>query len=142
MGLRHQGDIGRRQGRAHADDLGVRFGVHQAGKAIARVAPDADAAMAVLLVEEDTGWGRGGVIASLLQVVVQFLDTRLMRDRWEQIGRTGRRLGGVGVAPSMDLIEMFGLGIVGLQVVIGDRPGRRNPVVVVEFSKILLAQAK
>src|SRR5262249_47761026 len=42
----------------------------------------------------------------------------------------------------MDLIEVFGLGVVGLQVFIGDRPGWRYPVVVLEFTEIFLAHAK
>src|SRR5438874_1264316 len=42
----------------------------------------------------------------------------------------------------MHLIEVFGLGVVGLQVFIGDGPSRRYPVVMFEFAKIFLAHAK
>jgi hypothetical protein len=39
--------------------------------------------VAVAFIEEDTGWRRGWVVTSLLQVIVQLLDTRLMGERRE-----------------------------------------------------------
>ena len=68
--------------------------------------------MAVLLVNQDAGGSRAGVIAGLLEIIVEFLNARLVRYRWKQIGRTGRGVGGVDTALPVDLIQVLGLGVV------------------------------
>ncbi len=58
------------------------------------------------------------------EVLVQLLDARLMADRGILVGRAGRRLGRILAALTVDLVEMLGLGVVRLEVVVADRPGR------------------
>ena len=68
-----------------------------------------------------------------------------MRGSWETagngIGRARRRLGRVLAARAVHLVELLGLRVVGLHLVVGDRPGRRDAVVVLELAEVLLAQA-
>src|SRR5690349_18180280 len=42
----------------------------------------------------------------------------------------------------MHLIQIFGLRVVGLEIVIADRPGRRESAVVAQFAEIFFAQAE
>ena len=55
------------------------------------------------------------------------------RARW-------RRLGGILAAIAVHLVEVLGLQVVRLELVVGDRPGRRDAAVVPELAEVLLAQ--
>ncbi len=93
------------------------------------------------LVQHHRG-GRGErVVAGGLEIVEQFLDARLAGDRRRRIGRAGRRLGGIDAVLAVHLIELLGLGVIGLEFVVADRPGRRDAVVMLQLAEILLAQA-
>jgi hypothetical protein len=82
-----------------------------------------------------------GVVAGGLEVVGELLDPRLVGDRRERIRRTGRWLGRVLAARAMYLVELLGLGVVRLDLVVGDRPGGRDAIVVAKLAEILGAQA-
>ena len=75
------------------------------------------------------------------EVVGELLDPRLVRDRREGIGSARRRLGRVLAARAVHLVELLGLRVVGLHLVVADRPGGRDAVVVAELAEVLLAQA-
>ena len=55
-------------------------------------------------------------------------------------GRARGRLGRVLAAGAVHLVELLGLRVVRLHVGVGDRPRRREPVVVPELAEVLLAQ--
>ena len=73
------------------------------------------------------------------QVVGQLLDTRLVADRRVRVGPAGRRLGRVLAAGAVHLVELLGLRVVGLHVVVADRPGGRDAVMVSQLAEVLLA---
>src|SRR3984893_6538992 len=75
------------------------------------------------------------------QVVGELLDARLVRHRRERIRRARWWLSRVFATRAMHLIHLLGLGIVRLHLVVADGPGRRDAVVVLEFTEILFAQA-
>jgi len=80
------------------------------------------------------------MITCALQIVGQLLDARFVADRWKGIRRTGRRIGGIIAAPAVNIVEPLGLRIVGLQIVVADRPVRRHAVSGAMRGKIFLAQ--
>src|SRR5713226_9890320 len=53
-----------------------------------------------------------------------------------------RRLGGIFASLSVDVVQTLGVGIVRLQIVVADRPGRRKTAVMFYFSEVLRAQAE
>ena len=75
------------------------------------------------------------------EVVGQLLDARLVATGGEGVGRAGRRFGRVLSPGAVDLVELLGLGVVGLQLVVADRPGGRDAVVVLELAEVLGPQA-
>ena len=74
------------------------------------------------------------------EIVVQLLDARLVADGGMRIGRAGWRFGRVFAALSVHVIHLLGLGVVGLQLVIGDWPGRREAAVVLDLAEVFLAE--
>ena len=75
------------------------------------------------------------------QVVKELLDARLMRNRRIGIWRACGRFGRIHSAETVYLIHLLGLRVIGLHVLVADRPRRRNPIVFAQFSEILSAQA-
>ena len=76
-----------------------------------------------------------------LEVVGELLDPGLVGYRGERIGRAGRRLGRVLAPRAVHLVELLGLGVVGLELVVGDRPRRGDAVVVAQLAEVLGAEA-
>ena len=68
-----------------------------------------------------------------------------MRGSWETagngIGRAGRWLGRVLAARAVHLVELLRLRVVRLHLVVADRPGRGDAVVVAQLAEVLRAQA-
>ena len=62
-------------------------------------------------------------------------------DRRERVLRAGRPLGGVLAVPAVHQVQVLGLGVVRLQVLVPDRPGRRDPAVVAQLAEVLAAAA-
>ena len=56
------------------------------------------------------------------------------------VRRRRRRLGRVLAPGAVHLVELLGLGVVGLEHAVVDRPGRRDPAVVLELAEVALAQ--
>ena len=109
------------------------------GKAIAGPAADAMAVGPVVLEEADAAGRVERVVAGLLEVVRQLLDARLVGQRRERVLGARVALRGVLAVVAVDLVEVLGPGVVRLHVVVRDRPGRRDPVVVAELAEVLAA---
>ena len=115
------------QRRIDAHDLRIGLAVQQAGKAVERIAADADAGrrgLAVLLIQQNAERQMKRVQTVLHQAVVQRLDARLVRNR--RIGKrpAGRRLVRVFAALAVNVKQPFGLGIIGLERLVFERPRR------------------
>ena len=136
-----QGDVRMLERRAHADHLGVGLGVEDAGEAVAVGAAHARAVGRVRLVEEDPARRMERVVAGARQVVGELLDARLVRDRRMRVVAARVRLGRVLPAGTVHLVELLGLRVVRLELVVGDRPGGRDAVVVLKLAEVLPAQA-
>jgi hypothetical protein len=80
------------------------------------------------------------MVAAALEVVGELLDARLVRDRGERERRGARRLGRVFARLAVHEVELLGLGVVRLELVVGDRPRGRHAAVVADLSEVLLAQ--
>jgi hypothetical protein len=65
-----------------------------------------------------------------------------MADGRMGVGATCGRLGRVFPSPTMHLVKVFGLQIVRFEIFIGNRPGRRDTVVVLDFTEVLATQTK
>ena len=64
-----------------------------------------------------------------------------MGDGRERVGGARGRFGRVLAPGPVDLVELLGLHVVGLHVLVGDRPRGRDPAVVAHLPEVLLAQA-
>ena len=126
--------------RPHAEHLGVGLRVHQAREAVARGAAHAVAVRHVVLEQPHTAGGMKRPQPGRLEVVGELLDARLMADRGKRVGRGRRRLRRILAARTVDLVELLGERVVRLHLRIGDRPRRRDPVVMAQLAEVLLAQ--
>ena len=125
----------------HAEHLGVGLGVHQAREAVAGRAAHAVAVRHVRLVQHHAAGRVERMEPGGGEVVRELLDPRLVRDRRERVGSARRRLGRVLAARAVHLVELLGQRVVGLHLVVADRPRRRDAVVVLQLAEVLLAQA-
>ena len=125
---------------------GVRLGVQQAREAIDPVAADAHAGPCrparLDLLEVDPDRQVEGVQPELLQVVAQLLDARFVRHRRVGVLGAGRALGRVLSVLAVHQVEVLRLGVIGLQVVVRDRPGRRDPTMVAKLAEVLRAETE
>src|SRR5581483_252421 len=76
------------------------------------------------------------------EVFGQVLYARLVTDGRMRIWPARRRLGRIFAALAVHMIQPLSRGVVRLQIVIRDRPSRRNSAVVLDLAEILLAQPK
>src|SRR6266581_4464645 len=106
------------QGRLNANHLRVGLGVYKTGKAITGGASDAFALLRVSFVQENANREMKRLVAELLQVVAQLLNPRFVRDRWKAIRFTGGWFRRIFSPNSMDLIKVFRLGVIRLQIFI------------------------
>src|SRR5215471_3639866 len=65
-----------------------------------------------------------------------------MTDGGKRVRPRSVGLRGIFTSLSVDLVQLFCLGVIGLQVVIANWPSRRDAPVVLECTEILPAQAK
>ncbi len=136
FGVDQQGDVRLVQDRAHGDDVGVGLGVYQARVAITPGTADALAGRPVRLVEQDAAGRVERVVARSGQGVGDLLDPRLVRHRRPRVLLRAVALGGILAVHSVDLVEPLGLGVPRLELVIGQRPGGRDAVGVLELAEI------
>ena len=141
VGVSQQRDVRVLERRPHGQHLGVGLGVHEAREAVAGGAADAGAVGHVGLVQHDSAGRVEGLVTRGGEVVGELLDARLVRHRREGIGRARGRLGRILAARAVNLVELLGLRVVRLHLVVADRPGGRDAVVVAQLAEVLLAQA-
>ena len=127
--------------RPHSEHLCVGLGVHQAREAVAGGAAHAVAVRHVRLVQHHPAGGVKRMVPRGGEVVRELLDPGLVRDRREWVGSARRRLRRVLAPRPVHLVELLGQRVVGLHLVVADRPRRRYAVVVLELAEVLLAQA-
>ena len=72
----------------------------------------------------------------------ELLDARLVRDGRVRERARAPRLGRVLAALPVHEVEPLGLGVVGLEVGVGERPGGRDAAVVADLVEVALAQAE
>ena len=110
------------------------------GIAVAPRAADARALRPVGLVVEDPARRMERVVSRLLQVVGQLLDARFVRHRGPRVLLAPGALGRVLAVVAVDLVEPFGLRVERLEVVVGERPLRRDAVDVLQLAEVLRPQ--
>ena len=115
--------------------------MHEAGPAIHRVAADAGAVGHVRLVQHHPAGSVEGPVAGGGEIVRELLDARLVGDGREGIGSACRGLRGVLASSTVHLVELLRLRVVGLHLVVGDGPGRRDAILVLDLAEVLGAQA-
>ena len=81
-----------------------------------------------------------GLMARGLEVVGELLDPRLVRDRRVRIRSARGRLGRVLPARPVHLVSLLRERVVRLELVVRDRPGGRDAVVMADLSEVLLAE--
>ena len=94
----------------------------------------------VRLVEHDPARRVERLVAGRLEVVRELLDPRLVRHGGMRVRRARRRLGRILAPRAVHLVELLRQRVVRLELVVGDRPGRRDAVVVLQLAEVLLAQ--
>src|SRR5207245_2637111 len=82
------------------------------------------------------------LVPGFRQVIAQLLDARFVRYLGILVRRARRRFRGVFAALTVYLVQMFRLGVIGLHLVVTDRPRRRHAAMVLQFAKIFLAQTE
>ena len=125
----------RRERGAHAAHVGVGLAVGQAGEAVEPVAAHAAAGLGIRLVEVDADRQVERMVAGPLEVVGELLDPRLVRHRRIRERPGAPRLGRILAGLAVDQVQPLGLGVVGLEVVVGDRPRRRDAAVVADLAR-------
>ncbi len=140
-GAGEQRDVRELQRGADTEHVGVGLRVDEAREPVTVDAADALRKRHVVFGQHDPARGVERLVASPYQIVVELLNARLVRDRRERIRATGGRLGGILAARAVDLVQVLGPHVIGLEVGVRDRPGRGNPVLVAELSEVALAQA-
>ncbi len=81
------------------------------------------------------------MMADPLQAVDQGLDARLVAHGRIGIGRAGPGLRRVRTPQAVHMEEPLGLGVIGLEDIIADRPGGGHALLVNQLAEVLLAQA-
>ncbi len=140
LGPGEQRDVGPAQQGPDRDDLGVGLGVHQARVAVAPGAADAGAGGPVRLVQHDPARRVERVVAALGQVIGNLLEPGLVGDGGPRVRLAAGAFGGVLAGVAVHLVQPLGLGVPGLEVVVGQRPGRGDPVDVLDLAEVPGAQ--
>jgi hypothetical protein len=99
-------------------------------------------AVLVLVEQHSERVSMRGVQAELLEIVVEFLDAGLVLDGAIGEVTAARPVGGVFAGCAVDVVETLGLGVVGLEVLVGQGPGRRQAAVVVYHTELLRPEAE
>ena len=136
LGVDEQRHVRHTEHRPYRDGLRIGLGVHETRVPVAPRAADAVAARAVVLVEQDPARRVERVISTLLEVVGQLLDPRLVRHGRPRILLAPVPLGRVLTVVAVHLVEPFGFRVVRLEVVVGQRPGGRDPVDMPEITEV------
>ena len=80
------------------------------------------------------------MIAGRFQIVEQFLDARFVRHRRIRVWVVAPGLSWIRSPQAMRVIHLFGLCIVGRYLFVGDRPRRRDSIVMPQLAEVLFAK--
>ena len=120
--VRPQRDVRVLERGPHAEHVRVRLAVGEAREAVELGAPHAPPLLRVGLVEVDADRQVERLEPRALEVVVELLDPRLVRDGRVRERARAARLGGVLAGLAVDEVELLRLGVVRLEVVVGEGP--------------------
>ena len=140
LGVDQEGDVGPVQHGPDRDDLSVRLGMDQAREAVAGVAANAGAERPVSLVQQDPARRVERTVTGGGQRVGDLLDPRRVRDGGPRVLPGPVALGEILAVRAAYLVEPFGLGVPRLEVVVAQRPGRGQPVDVLDLAEVRRAQ--
>ena len=115
--------------------------MNEAWKAVAGLAADAPAVRHVSFIHHHGRRGVKRMITGRGEIVRELCDTRLVRDGRPGIRGACRRISRVDPVLPVHLIELFGLGVVGLDLFVADGPGGRHAVVMAQLAEILFPEA-
>ncbi len=150
----HQGDVGQVQNLPDAVDVGVGFGVDEAGIAVAGVAADALGGEGVGFVALEAKRDGEGVYTELADAGFDFSHARFVFKGGIGIvlgveglggieaGAKASGDGGCGAEIAVDVEKLLGLGIEGLEIGVGDGPGGGDAAVVPDDAEVLGAHAE
>src|SRR5437762_11121553 len=110
------------QRRQDAADMRIGFGVHQTQEAVAGIATNAGALPRIFLIKHDPERRVKWFYPKPREIVAQLLNTRLVADSWERISPGAARFSRIFSTMPVHMIDAFSLGVIRLQLVIGDRP--------------------
>src|SRR4051812_35649531 len=99
---------------------------------------DARAFASVLLIQPNSQRHMERLMSHSCQVIMQLLNPRLVTHGRMRIRCAGFWIGGILASIPMDLVEGFRLGVKWFELVISDRPRRRNAAMMYQRPKILL----
>ncbi len=153
-GVGHERDVGEMHDLADAVDVGVGFGVDETGVAVAGVAADALGFDGIVGVALETKWNGEGVDAEVFDGRFDLGHARLVGEGSVRIGLGVEGLGGVeggsvaagdggrGAEVAVDVKELFGAGVEGLHVRVGDGPGGRDTPFVLDDAEVFGTHAE
>ena len=140
VGVGQQRHVRVRERRVDRHHLRVGLGAHQARVAVTGLAPDAAAGPRVALVEHDAERHVERAQADPGPVVVQLLEAGLVAHRRMRVRRARGRIRRIHAPLPVHVVEALGRGVVGLHVLVADRPGRRHPAPVLDLAEVLTAK--
>ena len=126
------------QHRVDEPGLGIALGAEPAREAVAGIAAHAGAALVVLHRRRH----RERAQALGAQAFGERGDHRVVAERRVRVGARARRLRRVGARLAMHAEEALGAGVIGLQRVVVDGPGRRQPASVLHGREIFPPEAE
>ena len=138
--VREQRDVRVLECGPHTQHLGVRLRMHETREAVAGRAADAGRERRVGLVEHDPARRMKRPVSRGREVVGELLDPWLVRHGGMRVRRARGRLGRVLPTRPVHVVELLRERVVRLQLLVGDRPGRRDAVVVLQLAEVLLAE--
>src|SRR4051812_21105868 len=118
----------------------VCLAVHEAREAVEMGATHAGALLRIRLVEVHSDGQVEWSVASAREIVVQLLDPWLVAHGRVWIRPRRGRLRR-GLAPrAVCQVETLGVVVIGGEILVGQRPGRRDPAVVMDLAKVALPE--
>src|SRR5713226_8841598 len=96
----------------------------------------------ILFVDLQSQWRMKWLQTLPFKIVAECLNSRLMTDRRMWIGTARCGFRGIFATLSMHVIQPFGLQVVRLQVIVGNRPRRGNPSKMLDLTEIFAAETE
>ena len=120
----------------------VGFRIDQTGIAVAGAATNAWALLPIPLVKHYAKRRVKRLQTKPREIIAQLLDTRLVTDCEIRERAAAMRLSGIFAIFAVDMINAFSLGVIRLQFIVRNRPGRRDPTGMFYLAEILFAETE